>query len=68
MKMKCPNCGKQMETGFLGMEMFLNGPKWFQEKSKLGTGGEKLKLKDKLGMVYADAHRCKECKLMTIKY
>jgi hypothetical protein len=59
-----------METGFLGVERIFSDAAWFKKKTKLGMGGEKLELKDKMGMgmVYADAHRCKDCKLVTIKY
>lgn len=52
------------------MERIFSDAAWFKKKTKLGMGGEKLELKDKMGMgmVYADAHRCKDCKLVTIKY
>lgn len=64
----CPNCGKQMEIGFLGMERIFCDIAWFKEKTILGLGGESLGLKDKMGMVYADAYRCKSCGLVLIKH
>jgi len=66
--MVCPNCGKQMEAGFLGMERIFSDIAWFQERTVLGLGGESLGLKDKMGMVYADAYRCKYCGFVMIKY
>jgi predicted RNA-binding Zn-ribbon protein involved in translation (DUF1610 family) len=67
-QMVCPNCGKQMETGFLGMEKMFSDIAWFHERTILGMGGESLGLKDKMGMVYADAYRCKYCGFVMIKY
>lgn len=67
-EMKCPNCGAQMEIGFLGMERIFSDISWFRQKTVLGLGGESLGMKDKMGMVYADAYRCKNCGLVMIKY
>jgi Domain of unknown function (DUF4352)/Domain of unknown function (DUF6487) len=66
--MICPNCGRQMEAGYLGMEKIFSDIAWFQERTVLGLGGESLGLKDKMGMVYADANRCKYCGFVMIKY
>jgi len=66
--LSCPNCGKQMEVGFLGMERLFSDIAWFKSKTILGLGGESLGLKDKMGMVYADAYRCRNCGLVLIRH
>ena len=68
MDIKCPKCGGAMEAGFLGAESLLQGVKWYEKKSVLALDGEKIKDPDMSGMVYIDAVRCKECKILLAKY
>ena len=64
----CPNCGKEMERGFLGTERIFSDVSWFKEKTMFGTGGESLDIKDKMGMIYIVGYRCPSCKTLQLKY
>lgn len=64
----CPNCGKPMESGFLGTESVFTEVAWFKEKTIFGTGGESLDLKGKLSMTYVEGYRCKDCRNLILKY
>jgi len=64
----CPNCGNQMEAGFLGMEKLFFDIAWFKERTTLGFGGESLEMKDKMGLVCTEAHRCRGCRLVLFKH
>jgi hypothetical protein len=64
----CPVCGKPMESGFLGTERIFSDVGWYKEKSVFGTGGESLALKDRLSMIYIEGFRCKDCKILQLKY
>jgi hypothetical protein len=64
----CPNCGKPMEEGFLGTERIFSDVSWFKEKTTFGFGGESLGLKDRLGMVYIEGYRCRECGILNLYY
>ena len=65
---KCPNCGKNMEQGYVGSESLISGMKWFMKKKALGLGGELILKPDATGMVYVDAFRCKKCKTVVFSY
>lgn len=64
----CPICGKEMEKGFVGMEKIFSDVQWFKEKTRFGTGGTSLHIKDWLGMAYIEACRCESCKVFIAKY
>jgi len=64
----CPVCGKEMEKGYLGMEEVFSRIAWFKEKTTFGTGGTNLNIKDKLGIAYVDAYRCRGCRVIEAKY
>jgi hypothetical protein len=64
----CPNCGMEMEPGFLGTERIFSDVSWFKERTMFGTGGESLSIKDKMGMIYIDGYRCTSCKTLLLKY
>jgi Domain of unknown function (DUF6487) len=64
----CPNCGMEMEPGFLGTERIFSDVSWFKEKTMFGTGGESLDIKDKMGMIYIEGFRCPSCKRLLLKY
>lgn len=68
MDVKCPICGKDMVSGFLGSESFFGGVKWYSEKTALALHGEKIKDPEFSGMVYIDSLRCTECKLIMARY
>lgn len=57
-----------MDDGFLGTERIFSDVSWFKVKTTFGTGGESLSLKDRLSMIYIEGFRCKECKVMFLKY
>ena len=66
--MKCPECGLDMESGFLGCESNeFTKPSWFVKKSMLGTGGEKL-AGFHPSIHYFDGFRCKDCRIVTVRY
>jgi hypothetical protein len=67
-EMNCPRCGKEMEVGHLGMERLFSDVCWFKNRTLFGFGGVSLGLKDRMGLIYADAYRCEDCKLVTIRY
>ncbi len=64
----CPFCGMEMEKGYLGMEEIFSDISWFKEKTTFGTGGVSLNIKDKLGIAYVDAFRCRHCRVIEAKY
>ena len=75
--MKCPNCGKEMEEGFMGINAFgaLGGiayaesPKWYSKKSTFGTGGESLQLSAGLARIFwLEGSRCAPCRAMLLSY
>jgi hypothetical protein len=68
LKNHCPVCGKEMERGYLGMEKVFSDISWFNEKTTFGTGGIDLHIKDKLGIAYIDAYRCRDCRVIEAKY
>jgi hypothetical protein len=66
--MKCPECGTEMEPGFLGVSSYyLNRPSWFKKKARLGTGGEPL-AGSKTNLVYFAGFRCQKCRGLILKY
>ncbi len=65
---KCPYCGGDLETGTIGAEMFLGGPKWHQSRSLLATGGEKIGQVRWDGMAWLDGVRCAHCRVIFLKY
>ncbi|MCJ2557296.1 MAG: PF20097 family protein [Candidatus Thermoplasmatota archaeon] len=65
---KCPHCGGEMESGFLGSESFVSGMKWFKEKTILDVGGEKIKEPGMSGMVYLDGFICRKCNTIVVTY
>jgi hypothetical protein len=65
--MKCPSCGRKMESGILRTESFLGGAKW------LGLphdGNRKLTIADPdwMGYVKISGFRCDNCRQMILNY
>lgn len=65
---KCPRCGEEMDSGFLGSESFISGMKWFEEKTILALGGEKIKDPGLSGKVYLDGFICRKCHTLVVGY
>lgn len=65
---KCPHCGEEMESGFLGSESFVSGMRWYKEKTLHSIGGEKIKESGMSGMVFLDGSICRECNTMVVTY
>ena len=57
-----------MEKGFLVAENFVEGARWTAQKTRFGTGGEKLVPPDALGNQYIQGFRCTGCKLLLLFY
>ena len=68
MAMKCPECGVNMESGYLGCESNeFTKPSWYRKKSVLGIGGEKL-AGFHLNLHYFDGFHCRGCRVVVIRY
>ena len=67
-EMRCPECGKPMEHGFLAAESFIGGVKWTTKKSRLGASGPALRKPDVLGNVYLEGFHCSACKYLSLHY
>lgn len=74
---KCPQCGRQMQEGYMGINaygpiggiLYAESPKWYAEKSLLGTGGESLNLSAGLERIfYLRGYRCPDCRQMLLSY
>ncbi len=65
---KCPHCGEEMESGFLGSESFISGMRWYKEKTLHSIGGENIKEPGISGMVFLDGFICRECKTIAVTY
>jgi len=57
-----------MEEGFVIAENFVEGARWTKQKTRLGTGGEKLVAADAFGNQYIPGYRCPSCKLLLLFY
>ena len=66
--MNCPNCGKEMEKGFVRAESFIAGGKWMNEKTNKTLGLESLAKPDALGFCFIEGHRCWDCHFVVLKY
>ncbi len=64
----CPACGKPMESGFLVAENFVEGARWTRQKTRFGTGGDRLVEPDALGNQYIPGYRCPACRLLLLVY
>lgn len=64
----CPDCGGRMEPGYLRAESFIGGAKWTRKKTLSGVGGEPLAGTDLGGNVYLSGHRCRACRVLTLRY
>jgi hypothetical protein len=64
MKMKCPNCGSEMEPGYV-MVMGGSALRWYDQDEKqhklLGALGGQLMTAPNLIHEYLPAHRCYGC-------
>jgi hypothetical protein len=50
-----------MEPGTVGAESLAGGAKWFQDRSVLAIGGEKVGDYQASGMTWLDGFRCRRC-------
>jgi|GEM_PF-4227079 hypothetical protein len=50
-----------MEPGTVGAESRAGGAKWFQDRSVLAIGGEKVGDYQASGMTWLDGFRCRRC-------
>ena len=57
-----------MEQGFVVAENFVEGARWTKQKSRFGTGGERIVEPDMLGNQYIPGFRCTGCKLLLLFY
>ncbi|NLT36892.1 MAG: hypothetical protein GXX95_01865 [Methanomassiliicoccus sp.] len=65
--MNCPNCGKEMEHGFVRAESFIGGVKWMTEVSSKSLGLESIAKPNSLGFCFMEGDRCKECHKILIQ-
>lgn len=63
----CPNCGKEMEHGFLRAESFIGGVKWMTEVSSKSLGLESLAKPNAMGFCFLEGDRCKECRKIVLQ-
>lgn len=72
--MKCPNCGKEMEDGFMsitgyGIRGDMPVAKWHLEKTRFATGGSSLRLSGTLrGILWLEGARCRPCRTLVLSY
>lgn len=64
----CPYCNEKMEAGLIESEGIVSGMKWVQKKRILGIGGEKIGKSNISGLTYLEGFRCKNCRMMILKY
>ena len=73
----CWICGEGMETGLIGSESLIFGLQWLSgckpvihkhSEELLFLSAETLKARNRKGIVFIRAYRCKTCRIVTFRY